>query len=71
MQALVDQQLGRELSQYEPDLVRAVQGFAVMEMSIAQERMIDEFARCWCDSDCTDKGLCYYHVEDNYKTDNR
>lgn len=71
MQALVDQQLGRELSQYEPDLVRAVQGFPVMEMSIAQERMIDDFARCWCDSDCADKRLCYYHVEDNYKTNNR
>ena len=71
MQALVDQQLGRELSQYETDLVRAVERFVVVEMSLARERMKDEFARCWCESDCTDKSLCYYHAEDNYKTDNR
>ena len=71
MQALIDQQLGRELSQYDADLVRAVESFVVVEMSLARERIIDEFARCWCDSGCTDKALCHYHAEDNYKTDNR
>lgn len=68
MQALIDHQLGRELSQYDDDLVRAVQSFPVVEMSLARERMIDEFAKCWCESDCTIRALCNYHLEDNYKS---
>lgn len=69
MQALIDHQLGRELSQYEPDLVGAVHSFPMVEMSLARERMKDEFAQCWCESDCARRSLCYYHLEDNYKRD--
>lgn len=64
MQALIDHQLGRELSQYDADLVRAVQSFPVVEMSLARERMVDEFARCWCECE---RVLCSYQDEDNYK----
>lgn len=66
MQALIDRQLGRELSQYDADLVRAVQSSPVVEMSLARERMIDEFARCWCECE---RALCNYQDKDNRGND--
>lgn len=50
MLAMVDYQLGRDLSEYPPDLVEAVEQYPVIEISLEQERLIDNFGELYCEN---------------------